>query len=285
MRNKTIKGFKNYCIYEDGRVKNKNTNYFLKGTIRLHGYLAYRLSKEGKKYQFYAHRLVAEAFIDNPLNFNIVNHKDGNKLNNHVNNLEWCDQSDNMKHAYQKQLISKRSQKDNFYGPLDINEKFVPIRGFTNYIISNYGRVVNTNTNRVLKPSIVCGYKKIRLSHNGKIKDFLIHYLVQEYFNHKLPSSNKECIDHIDGNKFNNRYDNLRVVTFTENANLAFYEQKLNNSLKPIDQYSTDGTYIQSFPSCREAGRKLGLDSSSIVKVIKGKRKTCGGFIFKESNL
>lgn len=282
MKSKTIEGFENYLIYEDGRVKNINTNYFLRGTIRLHGYLVYRLSKEGKKYQFYAHRLVAETFIDNPNDFNIVNHKDGNKLNNCVENLEWCSQSDNMRHAYKKKLISKRGPKSIFCGPLDAGEKFLSIKDFTNYVVSNYGRVINIKTNRILKPSIVCGYKKIRLSNNGKIKDFLIHYLVQEYFNHKLPSSVKECIDHIDGDKFNNRYDNLRVVTFIENSNLAFYNQKLTSSIKAVDQYTVDGIYIQSFPSCREAGRILGLDSSSIVKVIKGKRKTCGGFVFKE---
>ena len=63
------------------------------------GYLRVSLSKEGKNKTHKVHRLVAETFIDNPDNLPEVNHKDGNKLNNNVNNLEWCTQSKNMSHA------------------------------------------------------------------------------------------------------------------------------------------------------------------------------------------
>lgn len=285
MRSAIIIGFENYCVYEDGSVENLSTHKKLKGTIRLHGYLVYRLSKQGKKYQFYAHRLVATAFIPNPNNYTIVNHKDGNKLNNNVDNLEWCTQSYNMEHAHKKKLIKSFSEPLIFTGKISEQEQFKEIDGFSHYLISNYGRVINKDTNRILKASIVCGYYKVKLSEKGKVTDFLVHYLVQKYFNGTLPQKKKECIDHIDGDKLNNMADNLRVVTFQENSNAAFYQQNLTHSIKPIEQYSKSGDFIRSFPSCREAARVLGLDSSSITKVVNGKRKTCGGFIFREKTI
>ena len=85
---KNIKNYEHYEIYEDGRVFNLKTKKFLKGSLGENGYLYYRLSKDNKKKMFYAHRLVAETFLNNEQNLPIVNHKDGNKLNNNVSNLE-----------------------------------------------------------------------------------------------------------------------------------------------------------------------------------------------------
>lgn len=69
------------------------------------GYLRVNLyDKRGKSSKYYIHRLVAQAFIPNPYNYKIVNHIDGNKLNNCVDNLEWCTQSENKKHAVKNEL-------------------------------------------------------------------------------------------------------------------------------------------------------------------------------------
>lgn len=64
------------------------------------GYCRIKFMINGKLYRFLVHRLVAEAFISNPNNYPIVNHKDGNKLNNSVENLEWCTYGENLSHAY-----------------------------------------------------------------------------------------------------------------------------------------------------------------------------------------
>lgn len=69
-------------------------------TYTTNGYKMVDLCKQGKYKRCLVHRLVATAFIDNPLQKQQVNHKDGNKSNNTVDNLEWCTQSENMKHAY-----------------------------------------------------------------------------------------------------------------------------------------------------------------------------------------
>ena len=64
------------------------------------GYLVAHLSKDNKAKNILVHRLVAESFIPNPNKYPCVNHIDGNKQNNNINNLEWCTHSENDLHAY-----------------------------------------------------------------------------------------------------------------------------------------------------------------------------------------
>jgi hypothetical protein len=71
------------------------------------GYMCVNLINKGKKYNKRVHRLVAKAFILNYNNLKQVNHKDGDKTNNHIDNLEWCTNQYNTKHAYDKGLIDK----------------------------------------------------------------------------------------------------------------------------------------------------------------------------------
>lgn len=68
------------------------------------GYMYAMIEINGKRYKRRVHRLVAEAFLPNCNNMAEVNHKDGNKENNDVNNLEWLDRSGNMRHAYSSGL-------------------------------------------------------------------------------------------------------------------------------------------------------------------------------------
>lgn len=93
-------------------VKNGNRIFFKKEKIltpflQKTGYLTITLLKDNKIKSHYIHRLVAIAFIKNDLDLEQVNHKDGNKENNNVNNLEWCSRSENIKHAIKIGLFSK----------------------------------------------------------------------------------------------------------------------------------------------------------------------------------
>lgn len=105
-----------YQISNYGRVKSmgiyhgKTNNYFKKehilktNIVKSTGYTSVVLKKEGKGKSFSVHRIVACTFLKNLKRFKQVNHKDGNKLNNMLNNLEWCDASYNIKHAYNNGL-------------------------------------------------------------------------------------------------------------------------------------------------------------------------------------
>lgn len=84
--------------------KNMPDNNILKGEITKHGYRQYHMKVNNVSKKEKAHRLVAKAFLENKDNLPHVNHKDGNKLNNRVDNLEWCDPAYNNRHALETGL-------------------------------------------------------------------------------------------------------------------------------------------------------------------------------------
>ena len=272
---KQIYNYDNYMIDENGNVFNKITNKYLKGSIGENGYKYYRLSNNNHKKMYYAHRLVAEHFINNPNNLPVVNHIDGNKLNNNINNLEWVTYSENTMHWKNNSNIIRRQTE--YYQEDLPNEIW---KEFENYYISSLGRIRHKEKNNLLKPSIACGYYKIRLSNNGLVKDYMIHQLVYQIFKGDYDKS-KYVIDHIDGNKLNNDINNLRLLTNSANTNAALYETKTNTSAKKVAQYTKNGEFIKEFASARLAAKELNLDSSTISKVCRGQNKTHGGFIFK----
>lgn len=87
----------NYEISEEGQVRNKETLQIKSLRYSNKGYARVTLYPSGKTYS--VHRLVADAFIENPKNLPSVNHKDGNKKNNKLSNLEWCTPKQNTRHA------------------------------------------------------------------------------------------------------------------------------------------------------------------------------------------
>ena len=100
-----------YSVSDTGLVRNNNNNMLLRSykTGKRRNYETVGLYINGKKKNFKVHRLVAEAFIDNPENKPQVNHIDGNTSNNNVNNLEWVTNSENQLHAWKNGLQVKTS--------------------------------------------------------------------------------------------------------------------------------------------------------------------------------
>lgn len=126
---KDIPNFEGYQVSNLGRVKSlskfinnnpksKSIGYFTKEKIlkqfgNTRGYELVKLYNNGEKYTKKIHRLVAEAFIPNPQNKPQVNHIDGNKTNNCVENLEWCTCQENVIHSWENNLQKKKIGQEN----------------------------------------------------------------------------------------------------------------------------------------------------------------------------
>lgn len=117
-----ITNYEDYYITETGEVW--RNNHQLTPWLTNSGYLEVGLSKQGKIKKCYIHRLVAQMFLNNGKEFTLtVNHKDGNKLNNNVNNLEIISQSNNNKHAYQNNLKQPINAKKELNGNAKLTQK------------------------------------------------------------------------------------------------------------------------------------------------------------------
>lgn len=98
---KDIPGWEEYYeINNYGEVRNKKSSHILVGDKNSAGYMRVCLYNKNKKFRFFRHIMVAKLFLDNPNNFKEVNHIDGNKENNYVKNLEFCDRKHNEREAH-----------------------------------------------------------------------------------------------------------------------------------------------------------------------------------------
>jgi hypothetical protein len=118
---KAILGYPHYSVTEDGRVWSELKQIFLKEVSNGNGYKKVTLCDKITKKPYLIHRIVALTYLDNIDNKPCVNHKNGIKSDNRVENLEWCTYSENNKHAFrtglkwhselQRSKISKNAEK------------------------------------------------------------------------------------------------------------------------------------------------------------------------------
>ena len=141
--------FTNYQVSNLGRVKKKKCTIIYSNGIKYDykekllkpdiskGYFRVNLSKNNFQKKFLVHRLVAKYFLENKLNKPCVNHIDGNKLNNIVDNLEWCTYSENERHSYKVLNKVNNNRKLTLDQVLDIKENCVKNKN-TNHFMDKY---------------------------------------------------------------------------------------------------------------------------------------------------
>lgn len=150
---KPVVGYENdFLISNKGRLKRIKTGNILKSNLVGKGYLAccVSLGDRNNKKSFKIHQLVAQVFIDNPDNKPIINHIDGNKLNNSIENLEWCTYSENTQHAYDNNLMTIYRGEDIKTSKLTEKE-VLEIRDYYGRLSSRkVAKLYNVNKNAIL---------------------------------------------------------------------------------------------------------------------------------------
>jgi hypothetical protein len=148
------------------------------------------------------------------------------------------------------------------------------------YQISNYGNVYSLINNVQLK-GVNNGNGYLRVKLNERL--FYIHRLVAMAF---IP--NPKCykeINHKDENKLNNNADNLEWCSHKYNMKFGTRNKMaIDNTKKSVIQYTMSGKYVCSYNSIVEAAGKMSISKGNIVSVLKGNRKSAGGYKWKYNN-
>ncbi len=143
-----------YQVSNLGRVKSTRWNRILTPTIAAGGYYYVGISINGKGVLKRVHRIVGRTFIPNPENKRTINHIDGNKLNNNVENLEWCTHKENLEHACKMGLVPRGEDRPTailiMEQVLEIREVYKKGRTTHKKLAKEYG-ISPTQIARILK--------------------------------------------------------------------------------------------------------------------------------------
>ena len=158
-------------------------------------------------------------------------------------------------------------------------EKWETIESFPNYQVSSYGRVKNAITDKELKGDTSTKYKRVRLYGENNNEMLRVHRLVAEYFVRN--KHGKKFVNHIDGNKHNNRCDNLEWCTMKENSNHAYDNDLYSNNKKVILVHKMTDEML-FFRSRTKANEFLGVNKNTIFRLFKrGENEIGNYFVFE----
>lgn len=260
----------NYEVSDDGKIFNIKTGKELKGTYKTNEYHSVILTIEGKNKTFLVHRLIAQAFIDNPNNYPIVDHINQNKYDNRIENLRWVDYSTN------SQNVSRKKPEKAGYWNEDFDEHWKQLPINLDYYISDNGIVVKGKNNRIISQATRNGYKRVLI--NKKL--FSVHRLMWEAFNGPIPD--KMQVDHINGDKADNRLENLRLVSGSDNMKNA-YANGHATAVK-IYQFDEKGNFIADYPTIREAAKAINGNQYAIKQASDRLGTSSGYYWLREQD-
>ena len=160
---KDIKGYEGlYGVTEDGKVYSYTSKKFLKRTLDIEGYEQVILYKNKHRKTYKVHRLVALAYIPNPNNFPQVNHRDENKTNNNVSNLEWCTAKYNSNYGTRTERIISKTKGKPKGKPSHLAKKIIDTEtGIIYDSLTNVAEIsgIHINTLRYRLVNNKCKYK------------------------------------------------------------------------------------------------------------------------------
>lgn len=180
-----------YDISSYGRCRNKTQ--IIKPYKHSNGYITYTLHINKKRKKIEAHRLVAQAFIDNPENKPSVNHIDGNKHNNNVNNLEWATHKENATHSIR--VLKNPKPPKNFLG------------NFGKYHNRSKNFVIKTRNNKIEKYN-----SGLEMARKYNFDSSIISYIKNKY---KLPYTIKRGF-----------FKGFTLLSFNDNFGANYYNIK-----------------------------------------------------------
>ena len=161
-----IKGYEgHYSINETGEIFNIQTGKKKKSSLGNHGYYVVDLFKNNKRKTYLVHRLVADAFLENPQKKRTVNHKDGNRQNNHIENLEWATYSENIKHSYGE--LGRKAHMTGRIDKLNHNSKPVLMLSLEGVLINKFDSIMGAERKTGVLNNAIVAHLKGRSSQAG----------------------------------------------------------------------------------------------------------------------
>lgn len=275
---KPIKDYEKYYVSTTGQVWSSTSRIIINQQL-IAGYMSVNIGYPKQFFQ-HVHRLVASAFCENFQDKLTVNHKDGNKINNSVENLEWLTMSENRQHAVDN--LPKKPQV--FNDPCEMPSMCIELDWLPKYIITDDGQVYSQKSNRYLTlQKNGSGYYRVYCCVNGKNKFLYVHKLVAEAYLPE-PTPEQTQVNHKNRNRLDNRVENLEWCTPSQNAQHSVLENPqqyghLQKMVAQIDRYTEQ--VIKEYAGIKFASRETGVNSGSIVKACQGKKPSAGGYKWK----